>query len=692
MPKLSLCRTPLCLVAVSFFALASVRADELVLTAADLYRMASMQGVELSADGKSLMPSRGQLIESDGEAAGYSYKPQEETLGPDIEVVKVFQINLLRHIHPPHSDNDPQRPPKAYLLVGHMGKSLKAAINGRAIELGEPAKVGNYWKKFEIPTKWLKHGKNHVSLTGEGKLWIARQDDQPNPLKPRLRRQQSYKWDKGVRWDRLGPNNDIAGEYYVRLYLDGYMDNFNYLELPVFDAASLAGKSIAPPRVKVKRIHVSVDSDWPEPADGASISISSHSHLGRVDSTFSSSPLLMDTNEFTLEGERVPRFFSVSLTLPAKGVSQPTHLRSVRISTEVEPIESDGTYEISGRSNELLSRFDLNELFEFESLDHPKLKQLREQYKLDEVVKGCTTDLQRMEKLAVWSSQQWTKGHLKEAYPPWDALEILKKHADGTPVGGFCQQYNLVFLQACQSFGMVGRCVSISSGDHGLKIRSGHEVVEIWSNDLNKWIYVDGQAAWYFVDQESREPLNLLELRERQLAHFQGRPFRPAEVVVLGKSPYEWKGFGDFPAFAELRMIPHTKFLDGDWPLPVNQGMRGWFWTGFRVLTDDQYPASILYPSRIHRAADWNFPLHQCEIRLQRTDKPGRLQVYLLSGMPSFNHYLVQTGDMKERMVKEQKLEWPLQPGENRIQVRAVSKLLVHGPPSWITVKYTPNK
>ena len=77
--------------------------------------------------------------------------------------------------------------------------------------------------------------------------------------------------------------------------------------------------------------------------------------------------------------------------------------------------------------------------FSYEPFNHPRLKELRFRYKLDEVVKGATTELELIERLAVWSAGCWERGHLKEGYPPWDALEILKPHADGKPVGGFCQ-------------------------------------------------------------------------------------------------------------------------------------------------------------------------------------------------------------------------------------------------------------
>ncbi|MDA1017363.1 MAG: hypothetical protein O3A00_23270 [Planctomycetota bacterium] len=67
----------------------------------------------------------------------------------------------------------------------------------------------------------------------------------------------------------------------------------------------------------------------------------------------------------------------------------------------------------------------------------------------------------------------------------------------------FCQQYNIVFLRACESFGLVGRLVSIGPGNMTDRIRGGHESVEVWSNEFLKWIYIDGNTAWYAVDVES---------------------------------------------------------------------------------------------------------------------------------------------------------------------------------------------
>lgn len=666
--------------------------QELELSAAQLFRQADTHQVRFSPEREAIELHRGMLVEVDGKAAGYSYQPNEEILGEGISIFQSLKVEFPRDgIFP----EKPKFPARAFLLVGHTGKSLQATINGKEVSLPAHTFAGNYWKKFEIPPTLLVNGDNEIGLTGEGKIWIAREDERNNwPNDKVKRKQQSVKKVKlsGVltATSGLGPKNDIAGEYYVRLYLDGYLDS-GMFHTHEFDAADLTDDAIPPPNVRVRSIHVRAENFGPRNSLNSGITWANRERTewyGRSEVK----------GEYTLkaddEKEPLPRYFSPDFYLPSNDPAVSPQLKSVRVRTEIAADKGWGeNLKILARQNPNI--FYPSDSFNFESFKHPRLAELRKQYALDEVVKGCTTDLQRMEKLAVWTSQQWTKGHLGKIYPKWDALEILKKHEDGTPIGGFCQQYNLVFLQACESFGMVGRCVSIGSGDHGVKIRSGHEVVEIWSNELNKWVYVDGQAAWYFVDKETRTPLNLLELRERQLAAILDKSAskeakREVDVVVLAKSPYEWKGLQDWPAFTELRMIPHTAFLDGIVPVPLNQGMRGWFWTGHRVWTDDLYPASVLYSDRVSNVHDWNWPINQTRIWLQQNVKMGTLDVRLNHNMPSFAKFVVQINEEAEKDVSKDEFTWPLHPGENQLQVQAVNVHGIRGPVSWIKVEYKP--
>jgi hypothetical protein len=652
--------------------------QELRLTAAELFRQAAAENVQLSADGKSLEVLRGVLIETDGDAAGYSYKPNEETLSDGTTAIKWLSIpgGVFDSIFP-----------KAYLLVGHTGQLTKVEVNGQAVKLGAPEPAGNYWKRYEIPSHGLKEGhENEFRLQGDGKLWIARLDDRPEESRNRASGSAKIKAKSKEVSLKLGSKDDTAGEYYVRLYLDVPKQPAT-LRLKL-DALRLTGDHI-PAATAPRSLRVKIEGDFDEallpdiglrdPQDDDDLAILLE-HAGKQEFKF-------------VPSERVPIPRDLELFFFPRFQGGRSPLTAVKIET-IEP-------DLKSEANKSLQKITQHNpqwrhsKFDYEDLKHPHLAELRKQYSLDEVVKGCTTDLQRMEKLAVWTSQQWTKGHLGKIYPKWDALEILKKHEDGTPIGGFCQQYNIVFLQACESFGLVGRCVSIGSGDHGVKIRSGHEVVEIWSNELSKWVYVDGQAAWYFVDKETRTPLNLLELRDRQLAAIFDKSDskeskREVDVVVLAKSPYEWKGLQDWPAFTELRMIPHTAFLDGIVPLPLNQGMRGWFWTGHRVWTDELYPASVLYSDRVSNVNDWNWPINQTRICLQQNVTTGTLDVRLNHNMPSFAKFVARIDGEAEKDLSKDTFTWSLRAGENRLQVQAVNVHGIRGPASWIKVEYKP--
>jgi hypothetical protein len=312
---------------------------------------------------------------------------------------------------------------------------------------------------------------------------------------------------------------------------------------------------------------------------------------------------------------------------------------------------------------------------------------LRKQYRLDEVVAGAASELEVLGRLAAWSSRRWQRGHLNEAYPAWDALEILKPHADGQPVGGFCQQYNLVFLQACEAFGFAGRPVSLGPGDLGIKLGGGHEVVEIWSNDFRKWVYIDGNTAWYFVDESDRTPLSLWELRQRQLQALRGAAFRPVRVVSLADNRHAWKGLTGWPPFVELRLIPRSNFLEEKAPLPLNQGMRGWFWTGHHTWTDAEAPASLLYSQRVSQPPNWNWTLNQAHFRLEATDLPGELRVHLDTQTPGFDTFVASLDEKAPQPVSSGFL-WKLHAGKNRLEVRPRNILGRQGIASWVVLEY----
>jgi hypothetical protein len=328
-------------------------------------------------------------------------------------------------------------------------------------------------------------------------------------------------------------------------------------------------------------------------------------------------------------------------------------------------------------------------------LSHPRLKSLREQYKLDAIVNGATNELEVMLRLAQWACNYWDwPNHITEQYPPWDALEILKQHADGTPVGGFCQQFNLIFLQACESFGFNGRAISISQGrlqqEHP---GGGHEIVELWSNEWRKWVYVDGALAWYIVDDKTGTPLSIWELRERQLAALRGEsppPVRVVDAVRTRNKQFQWNGLaGPQPLnwYLELRLIPRSNFLQEKSPLPLNQGTEEWSWTGNYVWTDKEVPAGLLFGERIAKRDNFEWSLNQSHFVLEPCEKPGCLRVHLDTETPSFETFLAEI-DGAEKKPLATGFGWTLHTGKNQLNVRSRNVAGREGVSSWIVLEY----
>ncbi len=620
--------------------------DALEWDARKVYEKAVGRRVALATDGAAIELESGELFEDDGPAAGFSYKPNEEVFSGNLRIRKELVLP------------DP-RARAATLLVG-PGGALEAAVNGVPVALGAPRKTGGYWQAYEIDPAALRPGANEIVLTGSGKVWIARADDFPEGTRPPGRSSRSD--DGGKTWKR------VEGEYGVRLFLDRHRERGTVL-LPVIDAGNLAERPIAPPLTSIGRVRIDVVGE------GA---ISVRARSGPVPVPHGA--CWSDWRDGGVIENPAGRYIQIEITLSTPDPLSTPRLRAVRVTAAPErPADWTAGLRIVDLRNDEIVRSAIP--FEVERFDHPRLKELRDRHRLDDLTRGAKSELEVMSRLAAWTAGRWTEGHLRESYPPWDATEILKPRADGKPVGGFCLQYNLVFLQACESFGLVGRVVSLGPGDGG-RIRGGHEAVEIWSNEHRKWIYIDGNAAWYVVDEASGAPLSLLELRERQL---EGEAARPVKAVVLAPSRYVWKGLANWPPFAELRLVPRSDFLAKPSPLPLNQGMRGWFWTGHYAWTDARAPASLLYGNRVTRRGDWEWSVNGVRMFLE-AEAPGEVRVQLDREVPGLDAVAVRFDGAEKRTVGL-RFAWRLHPGENRLEVRAVNTAGREGPSSWIVVE-----
>jgi hypothetical protein len=128
------------------------------------------------------------------------------------------------------------------------------------------------------------------------------------------------------------------------------------------------------------------------------------------------------------------------------------------------------------------------------------LKPLRKGERLDQLIAGAKTDMEVFRRLMNWVRAQWSPGR-PDPYPPINAIVILDKIRKGE-TGGFCAQYCFVLVQCLQSLGYKARYVTIK----------GHEVTEVWSPELSKWVMLDPLYELYVT--KGTVVLSVLEIHD----------------------------------------------------------------------------------------------------------------------------------------------------------------------------------
>ena len=652
------------------------------LEAPKVFQQSVTRNLALSEGQGEIELAVGELFEDDGPASGHSYQKPEnrETLTSQTWIKKELII--------------PNPQAQAAYLVVLSDTPVEALINGIPQHLGTNQSGRPLHQKYAFDPKLLRTGRNEIILRNSGRVMIARDDEFAlgSITRTKAPGRSAKSTDGGKTWDyhHLGPDGVLEGEYGVRVFLEHYRSQGS-LTLPVLDAGNLEGKTVAGPVTQIGSIKIAVEG---ESGTAGSIRVRARSGDAYV-------PSEKHWTDWHALGEtggvlRRPRgrYVQVAVDLSSRDPRQSPRLRGVRVEAKPTcPEDWTARLRVLDEHNEEIVRSSIP--FEYEPLDHPRLKQLRAEYKLDEVVKGSTNELELLLRLAQWACNYWDwPNHIGDCYPPWDALEILKPYRDGKPTGGFCLQYNVVFLQACESFGFVGRAVSISPGACYERLGGGgHEIVEIWSNEWKKWVYADGALAWYIVDEKTGVPLSILEMRQHQVPTLRGEPVEPVRVVAAERTrnkQFAWKGLGGpdpLNWYLELRMIPRSNFLQAKSPLPLNQGTDEWSWTGHYVWTDAEAPAGLLFGHRVTKREDFEWTLNQAHYVLEPAKTPGIFRVHLDTETPSFETFLAEIDGGEKKSVASD-FTWTLHPGKNQLRVRPRNIAGREGIPSWIALEY----
>ncbi|OJV22106.1 MAG: hypothetical protein BGO30_10320 [Bacteroidetes bacterium 41-46] len=138
------------------------------------------------------------------------------------------------------------------------------------------------------------------------------------------------------------------------------------------------------------------------------------------------------------------------------------------------------------------------------------LKELRTSHNLEQLIAGQTDELDKIKTILDWTSKQWS--HDGSNTPSnHDAITILAEARQGKQFR--CVEYGIVATAALNSIGIPARTLGLKTRDVEKVMRgAGHVVTEVYSNQYEKWIYIDPQ--FNIMPTLNETPINGVELQK----------------------------------------------------------------------------------------------------------------------------------------------------------------------------------
>lgn len=331
---------------------------------------------------------------------------------------------------------------------------------------------------------------------------------------------------------------------------------------------------------------------------------------------------------------------------------------------------------------------DFSRRFKYDQADNPKLKQLREQEKLDAVVAAGKDEFEKQVLLLDWAYRRMKKFGKPTAQPK-GALEILRDNDAGHTF--FCAHYAQLLVSAGASMGWIVRPMGLKRPDGRGKGSTEHSITEIWSNQHRKWVMFDPTYALYC--EKDGVPLNAWEIRQEWFYHGDGKDL----TFVLGTGPEQKRHTvkdlpvfkGTFPGFGRLELTPNTLHKYAFLAYTPNTAlMDSPLDYGNMFITQDALCEGTKWHKRANPADPAHepyFPLGQAALSL-RPGQGAALVVSAKTMTPNFKAFQSRV-DGKEWQDCQESFSWPLHAGSNLLEVRSVNQFGVSGPVSTVGLK-----
>jgi hypothetical protein len=692
-------------------------------------------GLRMDHSGHAIMLNDAELYEDDGPGSGVpeglderaKVRPWVEELKKGIVIKKILVLD------------NPATFSARLLFEGTEAKGnrdpLHISLNG--IEFLRPPSLSAYpytvqyteyapydcWYFIDMPVGALRKGENEVLLWAESdstswKVHISSEKEfaRGSLTRPHHPNRSLKSSDGGKTWtdSRLGPMGTMDGEYSVRFNLNHYVSSGQYIS-PVMEMVN--DLSPLKRKIRLEKFRFTAGIETPE-GTSAAVQVRFGSSPRSEDPSWTPWSASDNTKEFTGLGDR--RYVQWKVDLSTANPLKTPKIKECTLSAsweDLSPNEELGiSVEVVHNGHVVRSSYP----FAYENILHPELEKYRKNAQLDKIVEGASSEFEVMMRLLNWA---YRIPVTSDKYSwNWNDVTLLQKGEKGMPRmqmdykarrrDAMCLYSNQALIGALLAFGHQARHININS-----EAESGHEVTEVWSNEFNKWIYLDATRDYYYFDRKTGIPLNLLEIHNLLAARTKNpvtwdRPsimeketgttptdetstiiISPIDVGIReGANPYSV--VPDARHLIEItgyfRIIPRNDFLSHPVPAPVHTGASAWGWDGFLNYYDEKYPPRGEYHLETGRALDFYEPLNQAEVYLNETGERGALHVEVNTFTPGFETFLVRLNEGKWVEQKQPVWIWALKPGKNCVQVRVKNLRGVLGPVSTLNVTYNP--
>jgi len=641
----------------------------------------SAANLELSPSGSIQLYSRN-LIEDDGPGIGY-HQPGKNSAHAPTELPPGATLKKILHIPRPQAS-------AAHL---YLRPGPAVTLNGHPLTL-DPAT-----NTHQIPTSLLQQGDNEILLTnpapkplriqtaGHSDIHKNAPDRAQNPPRSFLAETPST------------PFQPLDGELLVRLHLNQFAPEGTLLS-PIIDLATSQSNDPQNPLAPPLTLHALALTPQASTPPGTKITLAFRTGPTSIPDTQWTNWSPIPCDSFT---PRPHRYLQYQATLSTTNPLLTPTLHTLNINAKISPEPAPTWFKqihLTRHTNPDIRYTSIP--FEYENPLHPKMIHLRKKYHLDDLVAGSSCELEKIVRLRNWIANQWKWNPPVVDYPDWDADEILTRKY------GFCVQHAIAFLQCAISLGYQTRFLFGNNPSHG-----GHEVCEVWSNDYQKWIYIDPADNFHYVDRKTNIPLSMLETHDLVMKTYypnfslsyihNPNDYLPVpsvgicyglELAPTGSSPDFAKNKdvnGIYPLarmWTLIRYLSRNNFHEKPNPLPITQGRDFWQYADYIVWQGpDMPPGQHHFKNFTARRNDLEWTLNQTKVSATPTSAPGTLQIHLTTITPHLETFLKKI-DTTPWQPTPPIFLWPLHPGQNHLELKTQTTSKIHGPPTTLELTY----